>query len=119
MQVRSIAASALDCKQANCLAGLTPANVPPEKLREEFVANLKFAAPKFNAAGIKLLIEPINSLRDMPEFYLNHTQQAIDIIRDTGSDNLFPSITQFFAFTLLGAECGVVVQTERMLLGWR
>ena len=82
-------ASALGCKQVNCLAGLAPANVAPEKLRETFVANLKFAAPKFKTAGIKLLIEPINSIRDMPGFYLNHTQQALDIIADTGSDNLY------------------------------
>jgi hydroxypyruvate isomerase len=82
-------AGALGCKQVNCLAGLAPAGVAADKLRETFVNNLKFAAPKFKAAGIKLLIEPINSVRDMPGFYLNHTQQALDIIRDTGSDNLF------------------------------
>ena len=82
-------ASALGCTQVNCLAGLAPAGVAQEKLRETFVANLKFAAPKFKAAGIKLLIEPINSIRDMRGFYLNHTQQALDIIRDVGSDNLF------------------------------
>ena len=82
-------ATTLGCKQVNCLAGLTPANVAPEKIRDTFVNNLKFAAPKFKAAGIKLLIEPINSLRDMPGFYLNHTQQALDLIRDVGSDNLF------------------------------
>ena len=82
-------ASALGCKQVNCLAGLAPVNVALDKLRETFVANLTFAAPKFKAAGIKLLIEPINSIRDMPGFYLNHTQQALDIIADTGSDNLY------------------------------
>jgi hydroxypyruvate isomerase len=39
-------------------------------------------------AGIRLLIEPINTL-DIPGFYLSRTQQALDIIRDVGSDNLF------------------------------
>ena len=82
-------ATALDCRQVNCLAGLAPAGIAPERLHETFVANLRFAAPKFKAAGIKLLIEPINSIRDMPGFYLDHTQQALDIIGDVGSDNLF------------------------------
>ncbi len=82
-------ASALGCKQVNCLAGLAPAGVAPDKLRETFVNNLTFAAPKFKSAGIKLLIEPINSVRDMPGFYLNHTQQALAIVRDVGNDNLF------------------------------
>ena len=81
-------ATALGCKQVNCLAGLAPAGVPPEKLRETFVANLKFAAGKLKQAGIKLLIEPINT-RDIPGFYLNYSKQALDIIHDVGSDNLF------------------------------
>ena len=81
-------ATALGCKQVNCLAGLAPKGVAPEKLRETFVANLKFAAPKFKAAGIKLLMEPINAY-DMPGFYLNHTQQALELIAEVGSDNLF------------------------------
>jgi hydroxypyruvate isomerase len=81
-------AQALGCKQLNCLAGLAPAGVPDDKLRGTLVANLKFAADKLKQAGIKLLIEPINT-RDMPGFYLNRTRQALDIIRDTGSDNLF------------------------------
>jgi hydroxypyruvate isomerase len=33
-------------------------------------------------------MEPINT-RDMPGFYLTHTAQAVDIIREVGSDNLF------------------------------
>jgi hydroxypyruvate isomerase len=81
-------AKALGCKQLNCLAGIAPAGIAPEKLRETFVNNLKFAAPKLKAAGIRLLMEPINT-RDMPGFYLNHTQQALDLIREVGSDNLY------------------------------
>ncbi len=82
-------ATTLGCKQVNCLAGLVPKGVSPDKLRETFVANLKFAAPKFKAAGIKLLMEPINYF-DMPGFYLNHTQQALDLIADVGSDRHLP-----------------------------
>ena len=81
-------AKGLGCKQLNCLAGLAPAGVAPEKLRETFVNNLKFAAAELKAAGIRLLMEPINT-RDMPGFYLNHTEQALDLIRDVGSDNLY------------------------------
>ena len=78
----------LGCKQLNCLAGIAPAAVPQEQLRATFVANLKFAAAKLKRAGIKLLIEPINT-RDFPGFYLNRSKQALDIIKEVGSDNLF------------------------------
>jgi len=81
-------ATTLGCKQVNCLAGIAPEGVAADKLRETFVGNLKFAAGELKKAGIRLLIEPINTL-DIPGFYLSRTQQALDIIRDMGSDNLF------------------------------
>ena len=81
-------AKALGCKQLNCLAGLTPKDVPAEKVRETFVNNLRFAADRLAGEGIKLLIEPINT-RDIPGFYLTKTQQALDIIAAVGSSNLW------------------------------
>src|SRR5262252_1603404 len=81
-------ATTLKCRQVNCLAGIAPAGVDLAKVRATFVSNLRFAAEKLAAAGIKLLIEPINTF-DIPGFYLSHTQQALDLIRDTGSSNLF------------------------------
>jgi hydroxypyruvate isomerase len=82
-------ARALGCGQVNCLAGIAPAGVGEAKLRETFVENLRFAAAELKRAGIRLLIEPINSLRDIPGFYLNRTRQALDIMAEVGSDNLF------------------------------
>ena len=82
-------ARALGCPQVNCLAGIAPPAVPPDALRETFLQNLRFAAGALGAEGIKLLIEPINNVRDIPGFYLNHSWQALDIIRDVGSDNLY------------------------------
>ena len=81
-------AKALGCAQVNCLAGIAPAGVPAEKLRATLVSNLKFAAPRLKQAGIKLLIEPINT-RDIPGFYLTRSGQALDIIKEVASDNLF------------------------------
>ena len=82
------AAKVLGAKQLNCLAGKAPEGVGADTLRSTLVANLKFAAGKLKADGIRLITEPINTL-DIPGFYLNHTQQALDIIKETGSDNLF------------------------------
>ena len=56
-------------------------------MRATFVSNLKFAADKLKQAGIRLLIEPINT-RDIPGFFLSHTQQGLDIMDDVGSDNI-------------------------------
>ena len=46
---------------------------PPSVLRETFVDNLRFAAEELEKAGIRLLIEPINT-RDIPGFFLTGTQ---------------------------------------------
>jgi hydroxypyruvate isomerase len=81
-------ATALGCKQLNCLAGIAPAGVDPEKVRATLVSNLRFAADKLGSAGIKVLTEPINTF-DVPGFFLSHTQQALDILRDAGSTNLY------------------------------
>jgi len=81
-------ATALGCRQLNCLAGIRKANRDPNDARETFIRNLQFAAPRLKAAGIKLLIEAINT-RDIPGFFLTNTKQALDIINAVGSDNLY------------------------------
>ncbi|HYT97745.1 MAG TPA: hydroxypyruvate isomerase [Casimicrobiaceae bacterium] len=81
-------ATTLGCVQLNCLAGIAPQGIDVQTMRATFVANLRFAADKLGAAGIKLLTEPINTF-DIPGFFLSGTRQALDIIRDVGSSNLF------------------------------
>lgn len=81
-------ASALGCPQVNCLAGIAPKDVPAERLRATFVENLRYAAERLGSAGIRLLIEPINYY-DIPGFYLNRTAQALSLIDEVGSDNLY------------------------------
>src|SRR5438105_2135663 len=81
-------AGALQCPQLNCLAGIAPTGVDPARVRETLVRNLQFAAGKLKSAGIRLLIEPCNT-RDIPGFFLNRSQQALDIIKDVRLDNLF------------------------------
>jgi hydroxypyruvate isomerase len=81
-------ATALGVTQLNCLAGIVPQGVTRDAARATFVANLVFAATRLEAAGIRLLIEPINTY-DIPGFFLCGTRQAVDIIGETGSLNLF------------------------------
>ena len=81
-------AQALGVRQLNCLAGKAPAGVSDELLRSTFVDNLRFAAHALKAAGLKLLIEPINTF-DIPGFYLNRTTQAAAILDEVDADNAF------------------------------
>ena len=81
-------ATALGCRRVNCLAGIPPKDVPAVEAKRTFVANLKHAAPEFAKAGIMLVIEAINT-RDIPGFFLSRSAQAIEIMDEVGSDNLF------------------------------
>ena len=80
--------TALGVPQLNCLAGKAPMGASDATLRQTFVANLRFAAAELQRAGLKLLVEPINTY-DIPGFYLNRTAQALAILDEVGSDNLF------------------------------
>lgn len=86
---RAIAyANTLGVKQLNCLVGKAPAHVSSLQIEQTLIENLRFAANALQQHGIALLIEPINTF-DIPGFYLNHTQQALDLIDKVGADNLF------------------------------
>jgi hydroxypyruvate isomerase len=81
-------AIALGCPQVNCLAGIAPGGAHVATFENTFVENLKFAAERLEKAGVRLLIEPINT-RDIPGFFLTNTKQALAIIDRVGSKNLF------------------------------
>jgi len=93
--------TALGVPQLNVLAGKTPAGVDAQTLRSTFVENLRFAAGKLKAAGLKLLIEPINTY-DIPGFYLSRTQQALDILDEVGADNAFVQYDLYHAQRMEG-----------------
>jgi len=81
-------AKALKCKQVHVMAGLLPAGASREKHEAVYVANLKHAAAKLKAGGVRALIEPVNYY-DIPGFFLNTQAQARAVIDQVGSDNLF------------------------------
>ena len=81
-------AKVLGVGQLNCLVGKAPAGVPEDLLRQTLIENLRFAAAELQKAGLRLLIEPINTF-DIPDFYLSRTVQAIEILDEVGADNAF------------------------------
>lgn len=86
---RAIAyAKVLGNTQVNCLAGIMPQGADESACERTFIENLRYAAEKLEAAGIRLVMEMINT-RDIPRFYLNTTRQALAIHEKVGHANLF------------------------------
>ena len=81
-------AKVLGVGQLNCLVGKAPAGVSEDLLRQTVIENLRFAAAELQKAGLRLLIEPINTF-DIPDFYLSRTVQAIEILDEVSADNAF------------------------------
>jgi len=100
-------AGALGVKQLNCLAGKAPAGIEERALHETFVGNLRFAAGELERAGIKLLIEPINTW-DIPGFYLCRTAQALSVLDQVGSGNLFVQYDAYHAQRTEGELTGTL-----------
>ena len=113
---RAIAyATALGCPQVNCLAGKVPDGVSQAAAQACFVANLRHAAAELEAAGIRLLIEPINYY-DIPGFFLNRTAQALEILDAVNSDNLLVQYDIYHAQRMEG-ELAATVQKHLARIG--
>jgi hydroxypyruvate isomerase len=101
-------AQVLGVPQLNCLAGKAPTGVAQDALRHTLVDNLRYAAKELRAAGLKLLIEPINTF-DIPGFYLSRTQQAIDLLDEVGATNAYIQYDLYHAQRMEG-ELAATVQ---------
>jgi hydroxypyruvate isomerase len=104
-------ATALGCGQLNCLAGIAPGGVHEDAIRATFVRNLRFAAGRLADAGLRLLVEPINT-RDIPGFFLSHTAQALAILDEVAAPNLH---LQYDAYHMQIMEGDLATTIERTL----
>ncbi len=104
-------ATALGCTRVNCLAGVEPASADRDTLHDTFIENLRFAARELKRHRITLLVEPLNT-RDVPGFFLQTSQQAVEIIKEAGDDNLS---LQFDVYHTHIMEGDVVASLQRSL----
>lgn len=81
-------AKALDVPRINCLAGLTPKDIPYEKIKKTLVENLRYAAEILKKENIRLLVEAIN-IFDIPNFFLSKTKDVLNILDEVAHPNLF------------------------------
>ena len=79
-------AGVLGNKMIHVMAGI-PIGVTPVTAAAVYAANLGWAAEKAAAAGLRLIIEPINH-RDMPGFHLNTMAQGAAICEALGPDRV-------------------------------
>jgi len=104
-------AKALGVPQLNCLAGKAPQGVPDAVLRSTLVSNLRYAAAELAAAGLKLLVEPINTY-DIPGFVLSRSAQTIEILDEVAASNVY---LQYDVYHLQRMEGELAATIQRLL----
>ena len=80
-------AVALDCRMVHVMAGVPPQEIAYDTAAALYAANLAWAAEKALAAGVKLVIEPLNP-RDAPGYLLRTQEQGAAIVAAIGRDRL-------------------------------
>jgi hydroxypyruvate isomerase len=80
-------AVALGCQRVHVMAGMPPTGVPRDTALALYAANLAWAGERGLAAGVKLVIEPLNP-RDVPGYLLGTQEQGAAIVEAIGRDRL-------------------------------
>ncbi|MDR3535392.1 MAG: hydroxypyruvate isomerase family protein [Acetobacteraceae bacterium] len=104
-------AAALECKLVHCMAGIPSADTSPVTAASLYAANLAWAAERAYAAGVRLVIEPINH-RDMPGYFLNTQAQGAAVVDAIGRDRLG---LQFDVYHVQITEGDITKRMERYM----
>ncbi|MCU0868869.1 MAG: hydroxypyruvate isomerase [Burkholderiales bacterium] len=80
-------ATFLGLPRIHCMAGICPADLPRDVALRTLVDNFRYAARECRAAGLTLLVEPIND-RDIPGYCLNTSADGIAVLDAVGEDNV-------------------------------
>src|ERR1700674_779469 len=84
---RAIAyARTVGCAQLHCMAGVAPAGLDRALVHAAYVSNLKHAAPRLRAQGMRLLIEPL-SPRTVAGCFLTGSAQAVQVLDEVAAGN--------------------------------
>lgn len=76
-------AKAISAANVHVMAG----KAEGEAARATFITNLRYASELAQPAGVGILVEPLNH-RDAPGYFLRTAEQALELIREVGADNV-------------------------------
>jgi len=82
------AAEKLSCRTLISQVGDFLPGVERSAQQSSVVEGLKQAAPHLEAAGVTLVIEPLNQVVDHPGYYLISSDEAFDIVAEVDSPNV-------------------------------
>ncbi|MBV9581222.1 MAG: TIM barrel protein, partial [Chloroflexi bacterium] len=84
----------LGVERLNVLTGIPTPDVGPDTAHESLVANFRWAVPRAEALGVKLLVENLNPT-DFPGIYIRSVERAADLVRAVGAPNVRLQLDQY------------------------
>jgi hydroxypyruvate isomerase len=94
-------AKALGCSTVHAMAGLAPGGADLDALRRVYLDNVRFAAREAEKAGVRLVLEPINT-RDMPRYFLNTPRQGFSLLDELRETNVLLQYDIYHAQVMQG-----------------
>ena len=108
-------ATGLGAGMIHVLAGVVPDGVPAETCEAIFIENLREAAPRAGAAGVRLMLEPLN-LRDAPGYLHTNTRHTRRLIEQAGIANLFLQY-DLYHMQIMEGDLAEGIRRNRDLIG--
>lgn len=89
---------------------------PRDEQREALIAVLREAARSAEHAGVALCLEPLNTRHDHPGYFLEHTDEGLDVIRAVRSDGV-KLLYDLYHSVMMGEEPEAVLSAGLDLVG--
>jgi hydroxypyruvate isomerase len=108
-------AAAVGCRFLNCLAGSLPKGNNDATALQTLVENLRFAAGQSLAAGITILVEPVDTCT-LSGSYLHGTAQAVSLLDAVSARNL-ALLYDVFQMHAMGERAGPTIARHHARIG--
>jgi hydroxypyruvate isomerase len=108
-------AAAVGCRLLNCLAGSLPDGDDNATASQTLVENLRFAAGQALAAGITILVEPVDTWT-LPGSYLYSTAQAVSLLDAVTARNV-ALLYDVFQMHAMGEAVGPTIARHLARIG--
>lgn len=79
-------AVAVGARTIHCMSGFPPPEQPGQA-RETFLDNMAHGGARAKAAGVTLVIEPLNA-RDRPGYFVTRSDEVVELLRLVGHDHV-------------------------------
>lgn len=104
-------ARVLGAPRVNCIAGLALPGEEREALRDTLVDNVRFAAKALRAAGVELVMEPVNDV-DTPGYIVPRCSDVAAVIEDAAAAN-FGLQLDLYHTAMMGDDLAITFDAMR------